>query len=229
MLKHFLPAVQHLHFKDWNGGPSMAGYCALGLGKVDLVGVLLLLLFVLVLGGLRGLLGLALGGRGIAWVDCLGLVGDVPRVGLQDRRGVLRGLNRPVVAVGAFLTLAGRVVGRGVEAVAALAETAKSSGVLMSGTTKSVPPPNDPVVSAHKARRIRLPLPGGSKTVQVKLTVEQAGEADWLSVYADADELTPYPDDARIGDRAVLAIAGHVGKTRLIDNVVLGEDRIDRQ
>ena len=29
-----------LHFKDWNGGPSMAGYCALGLGKVDLVGVL---------------------------------------------------------------------------------------------------------------------------------------------------------------------------------------------
>ena len=40
VVKHFLPVVQHLHFKDWNGGPSMAGYCALGLGKVDLVGVL---------------------------------------------------------------------------------------------------------------------------------------------------------------------------------------------
>jgi inosose dehydratase len=40
VVKHFLPVVQHLHFKDWNGGESMAGYCALGLGKVDLVGVL---------------------------------------------------------------------------------------------------------------------------------------------------------------------------------------------
>jgi inosose dehydratase len=40
VVKHFLPIVQHLHFKDFVGGPSMAGYCALGLGKVDLVGVL---------------------------------------------------------------------------------------------------------------------------------------------------------------------------------------------
>ena len=40
VVKHFLPVVQHLHFKDWNGGPAMAGYCALGLGKVDLAGVL---------------------------------------------------------------------------------------------------------------------------------------------------------------------------------------------
>jgi inosose dehydratase len=40
VVKHFLPIVQHMHFKDWVGGPSMAGYCALGLGKVNLVGVL---------------------------------------------------------------------------------------------------------------------------------------------------------------------------------------------
>jgi inosose dehydratase len=40
VVKRFLPVVQHMHFKDWSGGPSMAGYCALGLGKVDLVGVL---------------------------------------------------------------------------------------------------------------------------------------------------------------------------------------------
>ncbi len=40
VVKNFLPVVQHLHFKDWVGGPSMAGYCALGLGKVDLVGIL---------------------------------------------------------------------------------------------------------------------------------------------------------------------------------------------
>jgi inosose dehydratase len=40
VVKAFLPVVQHIHFKDWVGGPSMAGYCPLGLGKVDLVGIL---------------------------------------------------------------------------------------------------------------------------------------------------------------------------------------------
>jgi inosose dehydratase len=40
VVKTFLSVVQHMHFKDWVGGPSMAGYCALGLGKVDLVGIL---------------------------------------------------------------------------------------------------------------------------------------------------------------------------------------------
>jgi inosose dehydratase len=40
VVKAFLPVVQHMHFKDWVGGPSMAGYCPLGLGKVDLGGIL---------------------------------------------------------------------------------------------------------------------------------------------------------------------------------------------
>ena len=40
VVKAFLPVVQHMHFKDWVGGPSMAGYCPLGLGKVTLVGIL---------------------------------------------------------------------------------------------------------------------------------------------------------------------------------------------
>ena len=40
VVRNFLPVVQHMHFKDWVGGPSMAGYCALGLGKVNLVGIL---------------------------------------------------------------------------------------------------------------------------------------------------------------------------------------------
>ena len=40
VVKYFLPVVQHMHFKDWVGGPSMAGYCPLGLGKVDLGGIL---------------------------------------------------------------------------------------------------------------------------------------------------------------------------------------------
>ena len=41
---------------------------------------------------------------------------------------------------------------------------------------------------------------------------------------ADADALSPFTDGARIGDRALFAIAGFMGKTRLIDNVVFGED-----
>jgi inosose dehydratase len=40
VVKTFLPVVQHLHFKDWVGAQPMAGYCALGLGKVNLVGIL---------------------------------------------------------------------------------------------------------------------------------------------------------------------------------------------
>ena len=39
---------------------------------------------------------------------------------------------------------------------------------------------------------------------------------------ADADDLAPA--EARLGPRAVLAMAAHLGTTRLIDNVVLGED-----
>jgi len=41
---------------------------------------------------------------------------------------------------------------------------------------------------------------------------------------AGADDLGPIADDASSGARAVFAIAGFMGKTRLIDNVVLGED-----
>lgn len=47
---------------------------------------------------------------------------------------------------------------------------------------------------------------------------------DYVTV-ADADSVTPLPSSALVGDRAVLAIAAHIGKTRLIDNVVLGEER----
>lgn len=55
-----------------------------------------------------------------------------------------------------------------------------------------------------------------------------ATSIDYVTV-ADADTLVPL-DDARSvtahGDRAVLAIACRVGPTRLIDNLVLGEDPI---
>jgi len=39
---------------------------------------------------------------------------------------------------------------------------------------------------------------------------------------ADPDDLTPAGET--LGERAVLAVAAHLGETRLIDNVVLGED-----
>jgi pantoate--beta-alanine ligase len=41
---------------------------------------------------------------------------------------------------------------------------------------------------------------------------------------ADADDLSP--QEASAGERAVLAVAAHLGPTRLIDNVVLGEDPV---
>ncbi|HYQ00134.1 MAG TPA: pantoate--beta-alanine ligase [Polyangiaceae bacterium] len=44
------------------------------------------------------------------------------------------------------------------------------------------------------------------------------------ATFADADELAPLADDAISGDRLLFAVAGFMGKTRLIDNIVLGED-----
>jgi pantoate--beta-alanine ligase len=41
---------------------------------------------------------------------------------------------------------------------------------------------------------------------------------------ADPDTLTPYPNGATVPDRVLVAVACHVGSTRLIDNIVLGED-----
>jgi pantoate--beta-alanine ligase len=50
-----------------------------------------------------------------------------------------------------------------------------------------------------------------------------AASIDYVTV-ADADALTPLADDATLPERALLAVACRVGRTRLIDNVVLGED-----
>ncbi len=49
-----------------------------------------------------------------------------------------------------------------------------------------------------------------------------ADDVDYVEV-VDADSLSPLMDN-KIDDRALIAIACHVGQTRLIDNVVLGED-----
>jgi pantoate--beta-alanine ligase len=50
-----------------------------------------------------------------------------------------------------------------------------------------------------------------------------ATSIDYVTL-ADADQLVPFDDGARIPERALLAIACRIGTTRLIDNVVLGED-----
>lgn len=52
-----------------------------------------------------------------------------------------------------------------------------------------------------------------------------ADSVDYVTV-ADADTLEPLPTsaEASVAERALVAIACRVGKTRLIDNVVLGED-----
>jgi inosose dehydratase len=43
VVKDFLPAVRHVHMKDFDGGPNYLGYCPLGKGKVDVAGLSTLL------------------------------------------------------------------------------------------------------------------------------------------------------------------------------------------
>jgi inosose dehydratase len=40
VVKDFLPLVQHMHLKDYLGGPEYLGYCPLGQGKVDIPAIL---------------------------------------------------------------------------------------------------------------------------------------------------------------------------------------------
>ncbi len=40
VVKDFLPLVEHMHLKDYVGGPDYLGYCPLGQGKVDIPAIL---------------------------------------------------------------------------------------------------------------------------------------------------------------------------------------------
>ncbi|MEO8592746.1 MAG: sugar phosphate isomerase/epimerase [Candidatus Solibacter sp.] len=40
VVKDFLPAVHHMHLKDFNGGQNFVGYCPLGQGKVNIPAIL---------------------------------------------------------------------------------------------------------------------------------------------------------------------------------------------
>lgn len=52
---------------------------------------------------------------------------------------------------------------------------------------------------------------------------EASLRVDYVTV-ANADDVTPFPLGVSTGSRALLALAAFAGTTRLIDNVVLGED-----
>ncbi len=70
---------------------------------------------------------------------------------------------------------------------------------------------------------------GGERGAAALLTIARApiekdfDRIDYVAL-ADPEELTPQPDT--IGGRVLLAVAAHIGKTRLIDNVVLGSDPV---
>lgn len=60
------------------------------------------------------------------------------------------------------------------------------------------------------------------------MVTDQLTEAGFRVDYvtlADPDTVQPLPADAHAPDRALLAVAAFLGKTRLIDNLVLGEER----
>lgn len=64
----------------------------------------------------------------------------------------------------------------------------------------------------------------GTLRQPVEAGLREAGLRVDYATLADADELVPLDDASTVGERALLAVAAFSGSTRLIDNVVLGED-----
>jgi pantoate--beta-alanine ligase len=62
---------------------------------------------------------------------------------------------------------------------------------------------------------------GTLRTLALRPVEAVATSIDYVTV-ADPETLQPLADEARAGDRALVAIAARIGKTRLIDNTVLG-------
>jgi pantoate--beta-alanine ligase len=74
--------------------------------------------------------------------------------------------------------------------------------------------------AAFEAGEIRA----GALRRPIQAALERSGfRVDYVEI-TGADELEPIPDEAAIPARALLAVAAFLGKTRLIDNLVLGED-----
>ena len=85
----------------------------------------------------------------------------------------------------------------------------------------AVPSGLSAAVRAHRAGERRA----GELRRLVLASVEPvATRIDYVSV-ADPESLAPIAGDAMVGPRVLVALAVFVGSTRLIDNVVLGEDK----
>ncbi|HYQ18400.1 MAG TPA: pantoate--beta-alanine ligase [Polyangiaceae bacterium] len=84
----------------------------------------------------------------------------------------------------------------------------------------SIPRALSALVNAFRAGERRV-----SALRQAALVELDAGglRLDYATL-ADADELVPLPEEGLSAERVLFAVAGFMGKTRLIDNVVLGED-----
>jgi pantoate--beta-alanine ligase len=84
-------------------------------------------------------------------------------------------------------------------------------------------------VIAQELARARAAFEAGEVRVGVlrqpiQAALERNGfRVDYVEV-TGADELEPIPDEAAVPPRALLAVAAFLGKTRLIDNLLLGED-----
>jgi pantoate--beta-alanine ligase len=64
----------------------------------------------------------------------------------------------------------------------------------------------------------------GALIEPLRARLREAGLRPDYAEIADPDELFPLPPGAQIGPRALIALAAFCGTTRLIDNLVLGED-----
>lgn len=85
----------------------------------------------------------------------------------------------------------------------------------------AVPSGLSAAVRAHAAGERRA---GELRRIALSSIEAVATSIDYVSV-ADPETLVPIPADADVGRRALIAVAAFVGSTRLIDNVVLGEDK----
>jgi pantoate--beta-alanine ligase len=79
------------------------------------------------------------------------------------------------------------------------------------------------LAAAHEAFAAGERRAGTLRQLAHRVLEPLATSIDYVTV-ADADAIVPFSDSETTPDRVLLAIACHVGKTRLIDNVVLGED-----
>jgi pantoate--beta-alanine ligase len=100
-------------------------------------------------------------------------------------------------------------------------------GLAMSSRNRYLSPEERTLAAAvpQALRAAEAAFKKGERQVGALRALSLAALGDTLKLqyltFADADSLAPYADEAKLPERALLAVAGYLGKTRLIDNVVL--------